>query len=221
MTRLCQRPFRYILSQNEYNRKILYLNEQKLVPKIMNIRYPYPKEITNNVYISFSDIIKLVTPNLKPMSIQYIQDNIFDIFDQVTKLFNFSKKKVLYIDTQRFPIYKTLNNSTYKTDLINALLTSYIMSPSNKIKKLDWTFIFRAPNADYKFDLSLFDSRDVTRLRAMLNKIGIENPEMSVDVGDSIDSFTSNEDDTIEDVSDEDIDSLDSVTDTESSGHRT
>lgn len=217
MTRLCQRPFRYILSQNEYNRKILYLNEQKLVPKIMNIRYPYPKEITNNVYISFSDIIKLVTPNLKPMSIQYIQDNIFDIFDQVTKLFNFSKKKVLYIDTQWFPIYKTLNNSTYKTDLINALLTSYIMSPSNKIKKLDWTFIFRAPNADYKFDLSLFDSRDVTRLRAMLNKIGIENPEMSVDVGDSIDSFTSNEDDTIEDVSDEDIDSLDSVTDTESS----
>lgn len=220
MTRLCQKPFRYILSQNEYNRKVAYLNEQKLVPKIMNIRYPYPKQIPNNVYISFSDIIKLVTSNLKPMSVQYIQDNIFDIFEQVTKLFNFSKKKVLYIDTQRYPIYKTLNNSTYKTDLINALLTSYIMSPSDKIKKLDWTFIFRAPNADYKFDLSLFDSRDVSRLRAMLNKIGIDNPEIdsATNIGDSIDDFESNgnEEDIQSQISDEDIESLDDVTDSSS-----
>lgn len=216
--RIGVKPFRYILSQNEYNRKLIYLNEQKMVPKIINVRYPYPKTIKDNLYIPLSDIFKQVTPFLRIMSPQYIRDNIFDIFSRLTKPFTFSKNKVLIIDTKRYKIYQNLNMDTYKSDIINALLTSYVFNP-DKAKRLDWTLLFRTPEADYKFDLRSYDKRDMIRLKTMLRKIGVPSEVSGTtdeEVGDSIDSFES-DDTSIEDIekSMDDIQNDNTKTDTD------
>ena len=187
------KPFRYISSMNDFNRKATYLTEKKLLPIVTPIRFPYPKTIKENLYISMSEIIPLVTPYIRQYSKQFIQDNIFDLFKKIMGFFNFSKDKVLIIDTKRYKIYQTLTMDTFMSDLINSLLTAYIMNPPDKIKKIDMVIIFRAENADYKFDLSLFEKRDVQRMKTMLQQIGVPS-EMSAtsneDAGDSYDSFT-------------------------------
>ena len=191
------KPFRYISSMNEFNRRIKYLNDKKLLPMVTPIRFPYPKMIKENLYISMSEIIPMVTPYIRQYSKQFIQDNIFDLFKKVIGFFNFSKNKVLIIDTRHYKIYQTLTMNTFMSDLINALLTAYIMNPPDKIKKIDMTIIFRAENADYKFDLSLFEKRDIQRMRTMLQQIGVPS-EMSAttdeDAGESYDSFVTTDD---------------------------
>ncbi len=187
------KPFRYISSMNDFNRKAMYLTEKKLLPVLTPIRFPYPKTIKENLYISMSEIIPLVTPFIRQYSKQFIQDNIFDLFKKIFGFFNFSKEKILIIDTKRYKIYQTLTMDTFMSDLINSLLTAYIMNPPEKIKKLNMVIIFRAPNADYKFDLSLFEKRDIQRMKTMLQQIGVPS-EMSAtsdeDAGESYDSFT-------------------------------
>lgn len=186
------KPFRYISSQNEFNRRVVYLTGRKLLPVLNPIRFPYPKTIKENLYISMSDIIPKITPYLRLYSRQYIQDHIFELFTKVMNFFNFSKNKVLIIDTAKYKIYKTLTPDTFLSDLINSLLTAYILNPMEKIKKLNFIIIFRAPGADYKFDLALFEKRDIQRMKTMLNIIGVDS-EMSAttneEAGDSFDSF--------------------------------
>ena len=55
------KPFRYIMTQNEFNKKLTYLDDQKLLPKLMPLRYPYPKTIENNIFIPISELIKMMT----------------------------------------------------------------------------------------------------------------------------------------------------------------
>ena len=194
------KPFRYISSINDFNRKVTYLNEKKLLPVLTPIRYPYPKEIKENLYISMSDIIPMVTPYMRQYSKQYIQDNIFELVKKIFGFFNFSRNKILIIDTKRYKIYQTLTMDTFMSDLINALLTAYIMNPADKIRPIDMVIIFRAENADYKFDLSLFEKRDIQRMKTMLQQIGVPS-EMSAktneEAGESYDSFAA--DDSVED----------------------
>ena len=174
--RFGNRIYRYISTQNEFTRKVNYINQQKMIPPIIPIRYPYPKVIIDNLYISISEIMKTLTPNIRSMSQTMIKDEIFDIFKRFMSHLSFSKRKILLIDTQRYTIYKNPTVDMYKSDLINALLTAYIYLPPEKIKKLEWTLIFRGKDVDYKFDLMNFEKRDVPRMRAMLDKIGKENP---------------------------------------------
>ena len=191
------KPFRYISTANDFNRKVTYLNEKKLLPILTPIRFPYPKIIKENVYISMSEIVPMVTAYLRLYSKQYIQENIFDIFKKIFGFFNYSKDKILIIDTKRYKIYQTLTIDTFMSDLINALLTAYLLNPPDKIKKLDMIIIFRAEDADYKFDLSLFEKRDIQRMKSMLQRIGVPS-EMSAttdeEAGESYDSFMNNED---------------------------
>lgn len=212
MDQIGVKPFRYIISQNEYNRKLVYISNQKIVPKLVPIRHPFPKTINNNLYISMSDVIQSVTPYLRTMSVQYIQDNIFSIFEKIMGHFNFSKQKVLLIDTSRYFIYQNMSLDTYKADLINSLLTAYVLNPRNKIKRMNWTILFRAPDADYKFELSKFDERDMVRLKNMLMKIGrpsVVSGKDNESVGESIDDF---ENKNKKSVTDEDIENLDGET---------
>ena len=195
------KPFRFLMSQNEFNKKLTYLDEQKLLPKLIPIRYPYPKTIENNIYIPISEIIKAVTPYLRQMSIQKIKDKIFQLFNQIMFHFNYSRNKILIIDVTRFPVYQNLNMDTYKSDLINALLTAYMFNPPDTIKRMDWTFIFRAPDVDYKFDLRTWDKRDLTLMRNMLKAIGKPNAttaQSNEEAGESVDDFMGKD----EDVSD-------------------
>ena len=204
------KPVRFIMSQNEYTRKLKYLDDMKLIPKLMPIRFPYPKTIDTNLYIPMSEVVKYITPVLRSTSVQYIKDNIFDLFERVMRNFNFSKQKVLIIDTSRYHIYQSMNNNTYKADLINALLSAYVLNPSNKIKRLNWTIIFRSTDADYKFDLSTFDSRDIVRMKNMLMKIGTPmetGPTSDDEAGEDIDSFEDTSDkNSIDDVESNTVD---------------
>ena len=183
------KPFRYIMTQNDYNKKLTYLNQQKTMnPRLVALRFPYPKTIKENVYIPMSDIIHKVTPYLRSVSDTYIRENIFSIFNTIMRNFNFSHKKVLWIDTSRYRIYKNPTKETFKSDLINALITAYVLNPEQLIQPLDWMIVFRSPNADFKFDLKNFSKQDIVRLRNMLNKIGSEMATVSHDDEDVIDS---------------------------------
>jgi len=187
------RPFRFIMTQNEFNKKITYLDDQKLIPKLIPLRYPYPKNIENNLYIPISEIMKGITPYLRQLPLQKIKMDIFSLFNQIMFHFNFSKNKILIIDVNRFPIYQNLNVDTYKTDLINSLLTAYMFNPPETIKRMDWTFIFRASDVDYKFDLRTWDRRDITLMRNMLKEIGKPNAttaKTNEEAGESVDDFT-------------------------------
>lgn len=191
------KPFRYIMTQNEYNKKLQYLDEQKLIPKIVPIRYPYPKTVENNLYIPITDIFKQLNTYLRPMSVQKIKGKIFSLFNQIMFHFNWSRNKILLIDTTRYPIYQNLSVDTYKADIINALLTAYMFNPPETIKRLDWTIIFRAPDADYKLDLRTFDRRDLTLMRNMLKAIGkplATAAKTNEEAGESVDDFESSED---------------------------
>lgn len=197
------RPFRYIMTQNEFNKRITYLDEQKLIPKLVPLRYPYPKTIENNIYIPISDIVKMVTPYLRQMSVQKIKDKIFSLFNQIMFHFNWSRNKILVIDVTRFPVYQTLSMETYKSDLINALLTAYMFNPPETIKRMDWTIIFRGADVDYKFDLRTWDKRDLTLLRNMLKAIGKPNPtaaKTNEEAGESVDDFMGTDDETDESI---------------------
>ena len=195
------KPFRFIMTQNEFNRKLTYLDEQKLLPKLIPLRYPYPKTIENNLYIPISEIFKAVTPYLRVMSMQKIRDNIFSLFNKIMFHFNYSRNKILIIDTKRYPIYQNLSMETYKSDLINALLTAYMFNPPQTIKKMDWTIIFRTPDVDYKFDLRTWDKRDLTLMRNMLKAIGkpiAGTATTNEEAGESVDDFMG-KDDEVED----------------------
>ena len=52
------KPFRYLMSMNDFNKKVTYLNSKKLLPVLNPIRFPYPKTIKENLYICRRIIIK-------------------------------------------------------------------------------------------------------------------------------------------------------------------
>ena len=167
------KPIRYILTQNEYNKKVTYAQNQKMIPPLITIRFPYDKTYKENLYIPFSEIIQKITPVFKSMSVNTIQDQIFNIFGLIANKHNFSKRKVLWIDTRRFQIYNNPTIKSFQTDPVNALLTAYALSPKEKLKRASWTIVFHTPDEDYKFDLSTFEDRDRQRLRQMLSKVGV------------------------------------------------
>ena len=166
------KPFRFIKTQNDNMRKIQYLNNQRMVPPIMPINYPYPSTINDNVYVAMSEFVKYASSFFVYLSKEKIKNGIFDLFLKIFNHFKFSRNRTIVIDTQRYPIFTEVNPETYKSDLINALLTAYIYNPEDKIKPLPFVIIFRTPEVDYKMDLNTFEKRDVQRLRTMLKAIG-------------------------------------------------
>ena len=208
------KPFRYIQSVNEYNRKIKYLNDQKMNPKVIPIKSEgtnSAKTIKDNVYISMSEIIPMITPYMRNFSKQYMQEHIFGLFTEIMKFFDIHKTKIFMIDTNRYKIYKNPSVDSFVSDLINALMAAYIFNPIEKIKKLDIIFIFRTPECDYKMDLSLFEKRDIPRMKAMLQNIGVSS-ETSATTNDeaeaSSDEFISSNDDEYDNEEDYDFDDV-------------
>ena len=170
--RIGGRPVRYLLQQNEYNQKLTYIQKQKIIPQLIAIRFPYEKSYKENLYIPFSELVSKISPLMKLQSPNYIRQNIFNIWGQIANKNNYSRKKVMWIDTKRFTIYKNPTQETFRTDIINALLAAYLLNPVDELKRINLVMIFSAPEADYKFDLSTFEDRDRIRLRQMLDKIG-------------------------------------------------
>lgn len=196
MDRIGSEQIRYTMTTNDYNRKLVYLNNKNLLPKLTPVKFPYPKTIKDNIYITMSDVIHKTTPILRKYSEQYIQDNIFEMFSKIMTLFNFSKNKVIIIDTKRYKIYQNPSVDTFMSDIINAFIAGCILNYSNRINKLNCIIIFRTPDEDYKMDLAVFEERDIPRMKAMLQKIGVPS-EMSAstseEAGESSDSFTKEE----------------------------
>lgn len=189
MNKIGHKRLRYIMTQNEYIHKVSFINNDKhIIPRINVLRYPYPTKIEANLYIPLSELFKQVNPILREMNVTLIRDSIFDIFNQLTRPFNFSKQKVLMIDSTRYEINRTVTMNSFKSNIINALLAAYILTPQ-KIKPLNWTIIFRHTDADYKFDLSKFDIRDIPRMKKMLEQIGTQNRTIDDDVAESLDDI--------------------------------
>ena len=172
-TNLGSKSFKYSIPQNEYNKRITFLNSQKMLPQLRIIDPPYPHKIKENVYVSMSDIIKSGNTVLNGMSTSTIKDSIFDIFKGLIKPFMFSSTYVMIIDTMRYRIYNTTENKDmFKHDIINALIAGYFNSSRNTIPKIPVTLIFHHAENDYKFDLSTFDDRDLDKFQDMLDYIG-------------------------------------------------
>ena len=201
--RICgMKPIRYQLTQNDLVNKIRYINEQRLLPKVEVLRYPYPKTIKSNLYISMTDLFKQVSMIMRTFTKKVIQENIFNVFMHTLNYTNFSSEKVLVVDTTRYKLYSDLNNNTYNTDLLNGLLTALLFNNENLIKRLKLTIVFRSPKADYKLDLMSYNQKtDSIRLKKVLRDIGIPS-EMTAttneEAGDSIDSFAKQDDETID-----------------------
>lgn len=204
MDRLNGRQIRFLMSTMEFNKKTQYLTNAKLTPKLIPIRYPYPKTITSNLYITISDIMNLVNQYLRNMSAVYIRKNIFNMFEQIMRHFSFSQQKIIVIDTARYPLYKTLTPTAFKNDFINALLAAFLLNPPTEIRHLKWSILFRSPECDYKFDMSTYDVRDAQLLRAMMQKIGSDKLVVNDDeeVEDSLDEI-----ETVDDASETVFDS--------------
>ena len=165
--------FTYSLSQNEYGRELKYLSEQKMIPQINALKPPYPKFYKDNLYVSMSELIKATTPFLRKLPVSYINGNIFNMFMDILKPFKLSTARVFYVDTNRFRIYSSPDNENmYKTDIINALICGFFNTEPRRIPKIPVTFIFHGKNADYKFDMNLFEYRDLDRFQSMLDDIG-------------------------------------------------
>lgn len=166
------RPYRFIKSQAENVTKLRYLQGQKLIPNVVPLQFPYPPTINDNLYISMSELMKYSSSFLRYMSKEKIRDNIFDLFMKVLNHFKYSRSRTLIIDTERYPIFETVSPETYKSDIINALLTAYVLNPEDKIKHLPIVIVFKSSEMDFKMDLNTFDKRDVQRMRTMLKTIG-------------------------------------------------
>lgn len=196
--RIGERLIRYQMTPAEYVKRQQYITQQKLIPPLTNIRYPYPKTIKENIYIPATDYVKLMDQVLNSLSEQFIRINIYDMFIKFFSQFNFSKKKVIYIDTTRFKLTKNPGMQSLKSNLINALVSSYLCNDTQTIKKLQgWYLVFHAPEADYRFDLGYYEKRDEMRLRMMMDKIGTTvTKEPSKNVAASADDFDKEDEET-------------------------
>lgn len=215
---------RYQMTQSELSTKMNYVRQQRLMPNVEIIRYPYPKTIKNNIYISMSHAFKLVSSAIRPLNKQILQNNIFDIFMKTLNYWNFSEEKELVIDTTKYKIYSDLTAGSYNTDLLNSLLTALLYNDESKIKRLNLTIIFRSPKADYKFDLRTYNQKsDMMKLRKVLKEIGSPSEMTALtndEAGDSVDSFE-NKDETIDEklerISNQTSD-IENITDDETTG---
>ena len=187
------RPFKFIKSHNDLMKYKTYLNNQRLNPNITPIDYPYPSMINDNIYIPMSDVIKHANQLLSKLSKETIRENIFNIFLKIFNHFKFTRNRVIFIDVDRYPLYKSMNSGVFKTDIINALLCAYSLNDESQIKRLPFTIIFRNSEMDYKMDLNTFDKRDTQRLRMMLETIGTKNPPVEKET-DDLDSDISKDD---------------------------
>lgn len=203
---------RYRMSLNEYARKVQYINGQQkyMIPKLTISGNEVSEKgllVTSkdNSYVPLSEIIPLITPHIRRFSRQYIQENIFDLFKKIMTC-NSDATKILLIDTSRYKIYKNPTMDTFMNDLINALLTAYIYNPIEKIKKLDFIFIFRTPDCDYKMDLMTFEKRDVERMKTMLRDIGRVSETTNEEVASiSSTAFMNKDDDITDTIDDSDV----------------
>ena len=197
------RPFRFIKSQNENVEKIRYIQSQKLIPNVIPVQFPYPPQIKDNLYISMSELIKYANTFIRYMSKEKIQNKIFDLFMKFFNKFPYSRNKTLIIDTVRYPLFQTLTMETYRTDLVNALLTAYMFAPEEKIKNLPLVIVFKSEEADYKMDLNIFDKRDVQRMRTMLKAIGKKEAPIEKEVPN-----TSNDDEPSKEEIEDELNSI-------------
>ena len=172
-SKLAVYPFSYSLSKTEYDRELKYLDSQRMLPKLTVLKPPYSKTVDGNTYIVLSEMLKSITPTFRKLSVAYIKNNIFNIFSDVFKSIIYSTNNVLYIDTNRFKIYNSMDDEdVFKTDIINALVCGYFNTDPKRIPKIPMTIIFHGKDNDFKFDMKLFEDRDLERFQDMLNDVG-------------------------------------------------
>lgn len=178
ITKLGGRPFRYILSQNEYVKKSSYImNQRNLQPRLTMLKFPYPTNVKENVYVSMGDIIQRGNQMLRILGVGYLKDHFFTVFSDIFRPYHFgSKRRVIIVDTSRYKIYNDPTIDTLRADLINGLITAYLYFSEDHLPKLDYVFIFKTPDADYKLDLGTFNKNELPRLRAMLKRFGVDTP---------------------------------------------
>lgn len=187
---------KYVLNDSEARKRSEYVRGKKLIPPVQPLT-SYTKTTHDSVYISFTDIMRKSVGVLRNMTVEYIEENILYMFAELmnTESTNY-KENIVVIDTTKFKVFKNVNKANYKADIINALLTKCVIDPSPKIRKQNTIIIFRAENADYKFDFKLFEERDIDRIKTMLNEIGTVG-EMTAttneEAGESFDDFIEKE----------------------------
>jgi hypothetical protein len=161
------------LSPSAYSSNLKYLEKANLNPKLKVLK-EFSKTMKENTYISASDLFTQANQALRALDTGYIRTHIFGIFEQLFRSFPITTQKILLIDTQRYPLYKSIGVSAFHNDIINALLAAYVLNPITNIKRMQWTFVFRAPEADYMLDCRRFNPNDIEGLNEMLSVIGSE-----------------------------------------------
>lgn len=193
------KTFTYGMSQQEYVKRVKYVNDQKLTPGLTPVKFPYPRTMKDNVYITMSDLIKGSQNVFRTLPISYIEENIQKLFEQLIHPLKVASTNVMFIDTTKFKIYSDPTPDTYKTDIINALLAAFVLQPS-RMRRIPFTFVFRGSGDDYKFDLNMFDERDVDRMQSMLSAIGKPLPNDMVGIAEREGDPITNAENDVEDM---------------------
>ena len=133
---------KYNLNENEARRRGEYIRGKKIIPPVTPIISGFNKADSTNVYIPFSDIMKSATAALRNMTEEAVSENIINIFNNVLSVFASNMKdKVVVIDTTKFKLCKSASKGNYKSDIVNALLSSCVLNPSPKIRKFNTILI--------------------------------------------------------------------------------
>lgn len=165
-------PFKYAISNSDYQSKIDYLRKQKMVPQLAVLKPPINKLATDNVYVPMSDVMKKLNTTVRSLSPEYLEKNSVMMLMHLMQLFSSSKKKIWMIDADRFKIYDGEDRESMKSDLINGVIGAYLSEATNPKVAQDVTMIFRSSGSDYKMDLRSMDEADKPNLQKMCSSIG-------------------------------------------------
>ena len=79
--------FNYKLSEDAYRKKVEYLQKQKMVPQLKVVKQPINRLSTQNVYVSLSDVVNQLNPDIRNLSPEYLEKNIPSMISSLLSMF--------------------------------------------------------------------------------------------------------------------------------------
>lgn len=165
--------FQYKLSEEDYRKKVEYLQKQKMAPQLKIIRGHNKNIYPENTYVTLSDVMKKMNVITRSLSVEYLDKNATNMLSSLMGLITTLPKRIVIIDTDRYRIYDGENPESSKSDLINGVLGEYLHG-ENISTKHDITFVFRSVGKEYKMDLRATTANDQPTIQKMCQSIGTQ-----------------------------------------------
>ena len=168
--------FKYVISPDDYQRKISYLHNQKMIPQLRafpNTKTNFPS--TENIYIPVSDLFKSLSKSYRGLSEEYIASHAPELLNTIATLFHVANpriRKIWMVDADKYRIYDSESTESMRSDIVNGIIGSYLGERlPNAVPNT--TVVFRTNNGDYKMDLPSMSRDNQEALRKMCSQVGV------------------------------------------------